>query len=749
MSKRHRDLLLYLAGCPDLHLFFIIVVLRTLFLLYMVFCHRVFPCLFQQWKSRNGQSLALDYDSCGRLYDDQRLTELRHWDGVHMYHIANHGYTHETLFVFFPFLPFLIRFVRWYTVHVFPLLYRLAPISFYVSGLNIIASAGAGVILRRLTILTMLGHRTKRNITLWRGHEKEKHTNIERGYSVTAHEVVFEKHHGDPEAAMEASALCTSGTTPVSPLYFSGSLSGMLVNNQNRVNPTCSMNKYHDCGTEGILVHFPNARAADVFCMIQGYHGTLLDKLPPLLLTTSIQDTSHPVIHEKMDNDMFMSNIQETTQKNITVYSPSLASKAAKEVTFRWRAVGGAVLVWILTPAVVFTVSNYTESIFSFFTMLGIYSLVHYRPLPRIADTKLKETEGVIISRCAYPSPKPRGKTTICGESDCHDMCSIHWKQALTSWHEVVAVMCFMISSCIRSNGFVCVGFLLYPTVLQIFFSQSYRERWEILHGPYWASFVSHTSGKKPLKTETQLEGCEGGMCLHMDILKLITKEVHIVRTLYTPTRFPHPLRLVILLFECALIFIPYLSMGYLGWKRYVGLWSQKKGHIVCNNFLKFYNVLQKKFWNVGFMRAYTVTNFPNVIIALPIGLILLYTSYRYAFQVALRSDFWPSSSSYTESIEQGKHSIIKTAQRVLVILQSMVQSSNVVYLCVLCLIAFTVMHVQVVNRFVMCSPALYWLIGAQFATRPNSRVTCFILFYVIVWGLTGGLLFSNFMPWT
>ncbi|CCW61266.1 unnamed protein product [Phytomonas sp. EM1] len=714
----------------------------------MIFCHRVFACLLPRWLSGHNQCISLEYDSCGHLYDDQRLKEVRHWDGVHMYHIAYYGYTHETLFVFFPFIPFMIRFVRWCIVRAFPLLYRLAPVSFYVSGLNIFASAGAGVVLRHLTILTMLGPETERTIQLWRRHRQGRHAGIGRGHLATVYEMDTERRSEDFKEAIPTSALCTAGTVPTLSSHHWGSIRGILQDNQYVVNLIYGVDDNHACKAAGILLNFPHAHAAAAFRVIQGYHGTVLDKLSPFLLTTSIHDTAGLTGCQTSHNVLSMFDTKDTKQGSHT-YLPSLTSEAAREVVFRWRVVGGAVLVWLLTPAVVFTVANYTESFFSLFTMLGIYLLACYQPFPKTEDTKFEETEEVIICRCPYPSPRSPDRTAADGKSDCKDACLIHWKPKITSWHEVVAITCFIVSSCIRSNGFLCVGFLLYPTVLQLLFPQSYRERWEVLHGPCWASYVRHVAEKKSSKIVPQLESYKGTVRAHRDSAKPINKDVYVVRTLYTPTRFPHPLRLVILLIACALIFTPYLTMGYLGWKRYIPLWSEEERHIDSNHFWKFYNVLQRKYWNVGFLRAYTVTNSPNVLIALPIGFIVGYASYHYAIRPALCCSFCSSCSSLSGSMLQRKHPSIKMTQCVWLVLQSLVQSSNVVYLCVLCLIAFTIMHVQVVNRFVMSSPALYWLIGAQLGTKPNARLTWLILFYILVWGLTGGLLFSNFMPWT
>ena len=93
----------------------------------------------------------------------------------------------------------------------------------------------------------------------------------------------------------------------------------------------------------------------------------------------------------------------------------------------------------------------------------------------------------------------------------------------------------------------------------------------------------------------------------------------------------------------------------------------------------------------------------------------------------------------------------------------SRIEAAHVVCLIAQLAIAFSLMNVQVVTRFVSSTPAVYMLYGYVVAAigRNNNgveqrsaafadvalRVAC--VGFCVVWGLVGTAMFPNFMPWT
>lgn len=85
----------------------VVFAFRIFAVIFMSFCHRILPLLF-------GLD-SLVFDTCQELYDDTRFAFLRNWDAVHFYHIAQHGYSHDNVCAFFPFVPMIIRAVSFVT----------------------------------------------------------------------------------------------------------------------------------------------------------------------------------------------------------------------------------------------------------------------------------------------------------------------------------------------------------------------------------------------------------------------------------------------------------------------------------------------------------------------------------------------------------------------------------------------------------------------------------------------------------
>lgn len=628
---QERDLLSYLARCPNSHITLLIFSVRCALVLYMLFCHRLLPYFFP------GVIDTLTFDTCELLYDDPRFTEVRHWDAVHFYHIARYGYTHENLLVFFPFTPMLIRLV-YYVVHdLVPVLHWLAPVSFYMCALNIAASCVAGVVLRKLTVLTFLGPEAVQLLS-WGGWADD--------------EVTSDGLH----RASSDGKQCT----------------------------------VKEANSRGQLVAAVAARAT------HAQVGTMLDELP-------------------YDWGAARSSSTDSTTNTAPVTGSAAASlerqqQQHQQVHLRWRTVGGAMLLWLMTPAMVFTVAVYTESFFALLCIVGVYYLASYHAALPTATATTSATPTTSSGHAAYrvfPFDEAASGTQG-GEG-------VRWVQPLTTKNELIAMACFFTAATVRSNAFVCVGFLLYPTFIQVCFPATYRRRWELLHGHHY-----HPDDH-PVPPRT-------------------------VSTLYLPQRFPSLRRLLVLATGCVAIVMPYVVMNYLGWKRYSVHWTPEEQHRVLHDgrrFWRFYGAMQKKYWNVGFLTAYTISNSPNVLVALPVGAMFAIPVWRYYFGPAWRAALVRRDGASGSGV-------CGAATAVWAVLEQLCQSSNVVYLAGLFFIAFSMMHVQVTNRFVMSSPALYWLGGRLLASAPPVGLLHHLLIvFCVAWNIIGAMFFANHLPWT
>ncbi|KAH9589455.1 GPI mannosyltransferase 2 [Trypanosoma melophagium] len=522
-QKVRTDVLLQLAHCSEIKLFFVVLIFRLLMLLGMLFAHTILPKII---------GVELLFDTSMLLHNDTSnqwvfIDFPRNWDVVHFSHISRFGYSHENVCAFFPFIPFILRLISWVrtTFLVWPL--TVIPVSFLTALLNIFVGAATAVILRRITLLTLIGF----------------------------------------------------------------------------------------AQTEGsVSIHA----------------GTWLDEVLPSPPPRSNQNT--------------------TENKNSILLR-------------RWREVGASMLMWILTPAGVFTVVPYTESVFSLLTFMGVYFLI-------------------------IPPPMGRKAAMI--------------QAALT---EFGAVVCFTVAGFVRSNAFVSVGFLIYPIFLQVFFFGTYKRRFTLRYGN--SALLS---------------------------------------------RWPSILRCVVLIVEIGIIFSPYLVMNYFCFNRFVPLWDSTSRSIIGNRFWAFYGTIQKRYWNVGFLSSYSIQNAPNVLIASPVVYFTLRSFVKLfldASQEKVTSASFSPCTAHEEDGTSNKHNLsgfISVLRRIFYVL---VNSSNIACLLLMILIGVTMVHVNVVNRFVMSYPALYWILGRQIVWDPYGGHTVVMFRFFITWICIGTLFFPNGMPWT
>jgi Gpi18-like mannosyltransferase len=152
-----------------------------------------------------------------------------------------------------------------------------------------------------------------------------------------------------------------------------------------------------------------------------------------------------------------------------------------------------------------------------------------------------------------------------------------------------------------------------------------------------------------------------------------------------------------------------------------------------------FYGYLQKRYWNVGFLSAYTLKNAPNFIIPLPLVIFLVVAMIRWA------------------SLPRG-------------ILVKTLLDAHVATYIVMLLFAATSMHVQVLVRFLYPTPVTYWLLATLLLSttgprlqegRGGSNVVLgwyasfeaalppVLLAWSLTWIVVGTVAFSNHFPWT
>ncbi|KAF1845452.1 glycosyltransferase family 76 protein [Cucurbitaria berberidis CBS 394.84] len=155
------------------------------------------------------------------------------------------------------------------------------------------------------------------------------------------------------------------------------------------------------------------------------------------------------------------------------------------------------------------------------------------------------------------------------------------------------------------------------------------------------------------------------------------------------------------------------------------------------------YSWVQSHYWNVGFFRYWTLSNFPLFLLAAPMLWLLLESSVT-VLRSCIQRPLHGHHASQThgtvgpKSASSVAHSLPELALPQLV----------------LAVMAFTSFHVQIINRIASAYPTWYvmiatWL-GDSKTTRGSgefSRRDQWFVRGMVIYALTQGMLFANFLP--
>ncbi|ORX95224.1 mannosyltransferase [Basidiobolus meristosporus CBS 931.73] len=192
------------------------------------------------------------------------------------------------------------------------------------------------------------------------------------------------------------------------------------------------------------------------------------------------------------------------------------------------------------------------------------------------------------------------------------------------------------------------------------------------------------------------------------------------------------------------------------------------------------YSFVQEEYWNCGFLRYYEWKQIPNFLLAAPMVILSLSGIWCYAahdwfrfFSVGIKDR--TSSKRYegpypVKTTKEHQH--VRKAMNARPVMLSPIRriSANTnppktaaleglfytdallpfIYLWGVLLAYCTLaMHIQVITRFFSCMPTVYWFAAHVLVQDPKHHEMSIrlVLFYFITYGLTGIVLFSNFLP--
>lgn len=160
--------------------------------------------------------------------------------------------------------------------------------------------------------------------------------------------------------------------------------------------------------------------------------------------------------------------------------------------------------------------------------------------------------------------------------------------------------------------------------------------------------------------------------------------------------------------------FIPFVTYQYMAYRAFC--LDTETPATWCSNFPPaIYTHVQAKYWNVGFLRYWTLSQLPNFILAAPVIMLLSYFSLRHITQHLLSK--WKPTSITPHAI----HALILTA--------TLVFAS----------------HTQIILRLAASMPFTYWSAAWLLVERPGWGK--WWVGWSVIWGSVSLVLWATFLP--
>jgi phosphatidylinositol glycan class V len=138
-----------------------------------------------------------------------------------------------------------------------------------------------------------------------------------------------------------------------------------------------------------------------------------------------------------------------------------------------------------------------------------------------------------------------------------------------------------------------------------------------------------------------------------------------------------------------------------------------------CNNLIpSIYTHVQRTYWHVGFLSYWTPAQLPNIALALPLLVPVLFYSV-----------------SHISSLITGKSGGLRPSTMI----------AHAVHATILSLTLLTNAHTQIALRLLPALPSTYWSVAALLIERPRWGKAYVV--WAVLWGAASVILWATFLP--
>ena len=204
-----------------------------------------------------------------------------------------------------------------------------------------------------------------------------------------------------------------------------------------------------------------------------------------------------------------------------------------------------------------------------------------------------------------------------------------------------------------------------------------------------------------------------------------------IARLVYTfklTTLQPHPKALLKSLALTTIVLSPFLGLQYLAYLSFCSRSITEPVPQWCFQTLPFiYSYVQSKYWNVGFLRYWTINQLPNFILAAPTLSLIFAYCFHHLRKMLQELGFNSNSSSQSRS------------------LKSLTIDPHAIHATILCFILLVASHTQIVLRQAGSIPLTYW--AAAWLVSEHQALGRLWVTWSLLWSLISIVLWSTFLP--
>ena len=208
-----------------------------------------------------------------------------------------------------------------------------------------------------------------------------------------------------------------------------------------------------------------------------------------------------------------------------------------------------------------------------------------------------------------------------------------------------------------------------------------------------------------------------------------IGKLSHSIQTHFKLTTYqPHLRTLLKSLALTAIVFSPFVGHQYLAYLSFCSRSITEPVPQWCSQTLPFiYSYVQSKYWNVGFLRYWTINQLPNFLLAAPTLSLIFAYCFRHLRKMLPELVFNNSTSTSSRSFK------------------SLTIDPHAIHATILCLILLVASHTQIVLRLAGSIPLTYW--AAAWLVSEHHTLGRLWVTWSVLWSFISIVLWGTFLP--